>query len=128
MKAVDIKWDTEGDNELLKTLPKEMDIPEGLTDDGISDYLSEVTGFCHHGFELVKKLSDKEVEELWEALEDVLFVEAKDFYNNKEYEDDISLVLASDWKNWSAGTSIETIWSWFNNHHSKGLQYLIGCE
>ena len=30
MRAIDIKWDTDGDEEILKTLPKEMDIPDDV--------------------------------------------------------------------------------------------------
>lgn len=61
MKAINIKWDTDGDLELLQELPKEIEIPEYLIDedfdvDGyeeeISDYISDITGFCHNGFEL----------------------------------------------------------------------------
>lgn len=51
MKATNIKWDTDGDKKILKTLPKEMEIPSGMYDlDDISDYLSDETGFCHDGF------------------------------------------------------------------------------
>lgn len=61
MKAVNIKWDldadeyTEEENEELRaTLPTEIEIPEGMTDeDEISDWLSDETGFCHDGFELI---------------------------------------------------------------------------
>ncbi|MBD5534551.1 MAG: hypothetical protein HDQ99_02605 [Lachnospiraceae bacterium] len=54
MKAINIKWDTDGDMELLNEFPTEMEIPEGMTDeDEISDYLSDETEFCHYGFELV---------------------------------------------------------------------------
>lgn len=54
MKAINIKWDTDGDVELLHELPTEMEIPEGMTEeDEISDYLSDETGFCHEGFEVV---------------------------------------------------------------------------
>jgi hypothetical protein len=53
MKAVNIQWDTDRDQELLKELPTEIDIPDGMDDeDEISDYISDVTGFCHYGFEL----------------------------------------------------------------------------
>ena len=31
MKAVSIKWATDGDRELLKTLPKEIKLPKRLT-------------------------------------------------------------------------------------------------
>ena len=62
MKAIKIKWNTDGDLELLQELPKEIEIPEYLIDEDIdiddyeediSDYLSDTTGFCHCGFDLV---------------------------------------------------------------------------
>jgi len=54
MKAIDIKWDTDGDMELLSELPTEIEIPDGMTDEEeISDYLSDEIGFCHMGFDLV---------------------------------------------------------------------------
>lgn len=53
MKAINIKWDTDGDLELLHELPTEMEIPEGMSDeDEISDWLSDEEGFCHNGFDL----------------------------------------------------------------------------
>ena len=61
MKAVNIKWDTDGDLELLRDLTKEIEIPEYLIDEDtdideyeeeIADYISEVTGYCHFGFDL----------------------------------------------------------------------------
>ena len=63
MKVVKIKWDTDGDKELLKTLPKEIDLSnefdvkdyeddeEQLLDD-ISDWLTDTYGYCHFGFEV----------------------------------------------------------------------------
>lgn len=54
MKAINIKWDTDGDLEWLYKLPEEIEIPNEMTDeDEISDYISDATGFCHYGFELV---------------------------------------------------------------------------
>ena len=56
MKAINIKWDTddedyEGEPDL--NLPTEIEIPDGMTDeDEISDYISDMTGFCHYGYEL----------------------------------------------------------------------------
>lgn len=59
MFAKNIKWDTDGNEELLKELPSEVEIPEGMTDEEeISDYLSEVTGFCHEGYTLKKHRYD----------------------------------------------------------------------
>lgn len=58
MRAFNIKWDTDGDMDVLESLPKEMDIPEGMEDEEeISDYISDQTGWCHFGFEL-----DSEIE------------------------------------------------------------------
>lgn len=63
MKAINIKWDTFDpgyQNEDIN-LPNEIEIPQHLTNENdenieeiISDYLSDVTGFCHHGFYLIK--------------------------------------------------------------------------
>lgn len=54
LKATNILWDVDYDDN--GELPTEIDIPEGMTDeDEISDYLSEVTGYCHQGFELEEK-------------------------------------------------------------------------
>jgi len=56
MKAVNIEWDVDDEKD-LETLPEEIIIPPDLENediDVISDYLSDVTGFCHKGFLLVK--------------------------------------------------------------------------
>lgn len=54
LKAINIMWDVD-DKRDLKHLPTEIIIPEGMTDeDDISDYISDETGFCHDGFELVE--------------------------------------------------------------------------
>lgn len=59
MKAINIIWDVD-DKEDLNMLPSEIEIPEDIIDeagevddDEISDYISDVTGFCHKGYELV---------------------------------------------------------------------------
>lgn len=52
MKAINIIWDVDH-GEDLESLPKEIPIPDGMEDEEeISDYLSDVTGFCHKGFQL----------------------------------------------------------------------------
>ena len=33
MKAINIKWDTDGDLELLQELPKEIEIPKDMADE-----------------------------------------------------------------------------------------------
>ena len=53
MKAINILWDTDGEE---VNLPNGIEIPDWVDkedDDEISDYLSDTTGFCHFGFELV---------------------------------------------------------------------------
>lgn len=53
MKAINIEWDVdEEDCDEYLNLPAEIDIPESMTDDEISDYLSDITGFCHKGYDL----------------------------------------------------------------------------
>ena len=80
MKAVNIKWDvTDGAedmtqeemNEVLETLPTEVNIPDSLIDEefdedyyysDISDWLSNEYGFCHFGFELVNCLRELDLD------------------------------------------------------------------
>ena len=66
MKAINIIWnfDDEDDIDLENLdLPTEVEIPpeilaaaeaDGDYQETISDYLSDLTGFCHEGFELVE--------------------------------------------------------------------------
>ena len=52
MKAINIEWDI--DNEEVD-LPTEMEIPTKIENDEeeISDWLSDETGFCHKGFDII---------------------------------------------------------------------------
>lgn len=53
MKAINIKWDTDRDEEMFENLPTEIEIPNGMTnEEEISDYISDITGFCHYGYVL----------------------------------------------------------------------------
>lgn len=53
MKAINIIWDVDFEED-LENLPTEIEIPNGMTDEEeISDYITDETGFCHNGFELV---------------------------------------------------------------------------
>lgn len=82
LKAINIKWDTDGDMEVLNELPTEMIIPNELEElykkdkeytlEEISDWLSDETGFCHDGFEVVKEITKESVEN-----------ELYDFFNDK---------------------------------------------
>ena len=62
LKAINIKWDTDGNMEVLNELPTEIIIPDDLEAmykidrehalEKISDLLSKQTGFCHYGFKI----------------------------------------------------------------------------
>ena len=53
MKATNIQWDIDPEYENEVSLPSEIKIPDGMTDeDEISDYISNQTGYCHYGFTL----------------------------------------------------------------------------
>lgn len=54
LKAINIMWDVDyGQDGTL--LPTEIEIPAGMVDqDEITDYLSDVTGFCHEGYTLIE--------------------------------------------------------------------------
>ena len=54
LAAINIQWDVDNEED-LGGLPQKVILPEGMTDDDeISDYLSDLTGFCHRGFSLVE--------------------------------------------------------------------------
>lgn len=82
LKAINIKWDTDGNKDVFNELPTEMIIPNELEElykkdreyalEEISDWLSEEIGFCHDGFEIEKVITK-------EFVEDDLF----DFFNDK---------------------------------------------
>lgn len=82
LKAINIKWDTDGDKEVFNELPTEMIIPGELETmykkdkeyalEEISDWLSDETGFCHAGFEVIKEVTKETVES-----------ELLDFFNDK---------------------------------------------
>lgn len=64
--AVDIEWDA-SEPEDLESLPEEVEIPKNVVEqqkdnpDAISDYLSELTGFCHKGFAIIDHTETREL-------------------------------------------------------------------
>lgn len=61
MKAINIEWNVTDDDlydcDENIVLPTVIDIPEYLQDadvEDISNYITEKTGFCHNGFDLVE--------------------------------------------------------------------------
>lgn len=70
--------------------------------------------FEYHGMTYCV-LDDEKIENLWDELEDVPFIE-----NNKK-----ELMLDKDWFIFSEKTEREDIWQWFDQHHTKGLGWLM---
>ncbi len=62
------------------------------------------------------KLSDIQLEELWDELSDIPF--------DEEAEDE--MILADDFHIFTKGTPRYDIWHWFDESHSKGVAYLLG--
>lgn len=56
MKAINIDWDVDCPEDAA-FLPTEIEIPDEILDyedeDTVSDYITDVTGFCHWGFDIV---------------------------------------------------------------------------
>lgn len=54
MVATNIEWDI--DDQFEVNLPTEINIPDDITDEEeISEYLSDVTGYCHKGYVLNRR-------------------------------------------------------------------------
>lgn len=75
---------------------------------------------------LTNVLSYEEAKPLWDELEDVLFVEAKDFYVEiPDNMDETTLVLAHEWRGFEAGTSQFVVWAIFAQKCEKGVFMLL---
>ena len=106
MKAVNIRWDTNGDQEVFNSLPQEVVLPEEFSKENyldengnfgeyekdlmledISDWLSDEYGFCHGGFELSEEESEMIQTNIGEMpKEDYLDIMAMQ-YGFDDYED-----------------------------------------
>ena len=56
-RATNIQWST-NDSHDLESLPTEIEIPVGMEEDAISDYLSEQTGYLHEGYVLEQDMKE----------------------------------------------------------------------
>lgn len=81
------------------------------------DQLLSMREIIEHNGEYVMLYDDDTLEQLWEELGDVTFLEDEDYYNE--------LMLASDWLVFEAGTFRIDIWRWFDEHYSKGVHALM---
>lgn len=85
MIAKNIKWDTDGNSELLDILPKEVVIPNSITDeDEISDWLSDEYSFCHLGFDIASDFTN------W--LIETGYLDPEDIYDVMEIIQDLDKV------------------------------------
>lgn len=79
-----------------------------------------IKNYVEKKWDLLKEKSlqhDKEMESLWEELEDIPFIE----------DEEGRLILDSDepWHNFEPGTTKAQIWHYFDRNHSKGINYLV---
>lgn len=79
------------------------------------DQLLMMDEIAEHGEEYVMLYDDDALERLWHELGDVAFIE----------DEDMELVLTSDWLVFEAGTSRYEIWEWFDEHYSGGVYNLM---
>ena len=122
-KAVKIQWDVdwEDDDEDV-SLQSEMSIPDNIDDEDIADYLSDQTGFCHFGFDVVetdqeatartRSYTDEELENLWLQFGNIPM-------------DPESETMEDSFLDFPAGTHREDIWHWFDERYSKGVYALL---
>ena len=99
--AYNIQWDTDGDMKLFKTLPQEIEIPEEVwedddngNDDAIPDYVSDVTGFCHYGFEIRTEIVKEEIDMTNTSIYDIMVLGGT--YHNDNGNDYIILAFNKD--------------------------------
>ena len=67
----------------------------------------------------MENMTDTQLEDMWGDLTDIPFDEA-----NVPGD----MILAVDWCGFPKGTDRETIWLFFDRHHSKGVAYLLYGE
>lgn len=113
-----INWENESWNYICETMQRKsldydysVNYNNGLTSKDLQDFIA-----CD--FITIKvNLQDKEMESLWEKLEDIPFIE----------DEEGRLILDSDepWHNFEPGTTKEEIWHYFDRNHSKGINYLV---
>ena len=65
--------------------------------------------------ELYQMVTDAQTEKLWAKLTDIPFDE----------DPEGRMLLSEDFALWKAGTEREEIWEWFDEHHSKGVGWMM---
>ena len=98
--AHDIRWDTDGDMKLFKTLPQEIEIPDEVwedydngNDDALSNYVSDVTGFCHYGFEVRTEKIKEEIDMTNTSISIYDRIQIGDIFHNDNGQDYLILFV-----------------------------------
>lgn len=58
-EAIDIDWDVDSEED-LKLLPNKLSLPKEVNPESleeVSDYITDLTGFCHKGFRLRRRFT-----------------------------------------------------------------------
>ena len=102
--AHDIRWDTDGDMKLFKTLPQEIEIPDEVwedydngNDDALSNYVSDVTGFCFFLFEVRTEKIKEEIDMTNTSISIYDRIQIGDIFHNDNGQD--YLILSVDANN-----------------------------
>ena len=88
-------------------------VPSLHVDIVLSENDGEVTELRFSKLPSDRAFRDVVVEELWDNLADVPIAPETEELNEPYYI-------------WPKGTDKEDIWHWFDEHHSKGVAYLLG--
>lgn len=149
--AHDIRWDTDGDMKLFKTLPQEIEIPEEVwedydngNDDAISDYVSDMTGFCHYGFEIrTEKIKEENIMNSFTAFKYGIDVEdVVDLFSTPDIDEAIAMAEADGYDEVVNDNTGEIVWKKEENimnnitiydriqlgdtfHNDNGTDYII---
>ena len=87
-KAINIIWDVDNETD-LDYLPKEIDIPVNIMNiDDISDYISNYTGFCHKGFEMVYQVFKNEIFTTLDEIKNLYMIQ-----NQIKYKGELIFIL-----------------------------------
>ena len=65
--------------------------------------------------EFSQLLKDSQIKKIWALLSDIPFDE----------DNDGRLLLGEDFALWKKGTEREEIWKWFDQNHTKGVEWLM---
>ena len=66
MLVTNIEWETDGE---VVDLPTEVEVPDGMSEDEIFDYLSDTYGWLHNGFSL--PMDDDDTDEFSQYVNEV---------------------------------------------------------